>query len=190
MGFVHVTKVSTENLRCPYCLDRYDEHDGVECNRCRTQMHRECWYLNGGCPTFLCRGEISLASVPWEHWDCFEQKVALAFPELTHAFDDEHVGFFTRLRRGARRNEPPFEVVRTFCVWLYAQRLTAATSRSLAPRVTDRWSDSPPNFRERVDVRLLSGTARQLPCPACDATGKVRGWTFDVLLRKSWTRVM
>ncbi|RMD96179.1 MAG: hypothetical protein D6812_17585 [Deltaproteobacteria bacterium] len=53
---VHVSRVDTEALRCPYCREVVKRHEAQRiCSSCHTTHHEECWQLNGArCTTFGC----------------------------------------------------------------------------------------------------------------------------------------
>ena len=40
---------------CPVCAAEIAKQDRVECRRCRTPHHRECWEYAGACSMFACR---------------------------------------------------------------------------------------------------------------------------------------
>ncbi|MCA9521972.1 MAG: hypothetical protein KC609_13410 [Myxococcales bacterium] len=172
MGFISIKPLDSSELRCPYCLDRLDSVLAVQCSQCYTRVHSECWALNGGCPTFLCRGGLSLSSVPWNSW--FPERIEpLRFPELAWAAGPRGGSALTAFWRTRRLRRAPESLSRCVCLVLRAQILTERFMRILTPKARRQWDERQPAYYDRVDVRLVPDSGRERECLVCRGEGVV-----------------
>lgn len=171
---VRIVSVRDTALRCPYCLDSFEGGDpAVACDRCHTTVHRECWSLNDGCPTFLCRGRIALSEVPWLTWGgpCLE---GVPVPNVSWGWDRHRVGQFQAWWKRRKVNREPPELTRCIALVLNVETLIERFSRIRVDRnaATD-WNDALPDFQPRQDSRLIEGSQHRASCLSCNGMGSV-----------------